>query len=82
MSGCENLFADTRRLGAADLVSGENAMPNLVEAGAIAVVTNYFQKLGYAVENVSTGKGPGSEHLGYDLVARKNCRFILPGDAS
>jgi len=46
-------------------------MPNLVEGRAIAIVTEYFQKLGYDIDNVSTGKRPESEHRGYDLIARK-----------
>ena len=46
-------------------------MPNNVEVRAIAIVTEYFQNLGYKVDNVSKGKRPGSEHRGYDLLAHK-----------
>jgi Protein NO VEIN, C-terminal len=46
-------------------------MPNMVEDTAIKIVTEYFQTLGYDINNVSKGKRPESEHRGYDLIARK-----------
>src|ERR1019366_9176380 len=46
-------------------------MPNRVEDDAITVATEYLQKQGYEVENVSRGKRRDLEHRGYDLVARK-----------
>jgi Protein NO VEIN, C-terminal len=47
-------------------------MPNTVENNAITFATEYLRKQGYVVENVSRGKRPGSEHRGYDLLARKS----------
>jgi len=44
-------------------------MPNIVENKAIKAATDYLQKQGYEVENVS--KSRKSEHHGYDLIARK-----------
>jgi len=46
-------------------------MPNIVENNAINFATEYLQKQGYEVTNVSRGKRPGSEHWGYDLLAHK-----------
>jgi Protein NO VEIN, C-terminal len=50
-------------------------MPNPTEDKAIQIATQYLQKQGYEVTNVSKGKRPNSEHKGYDLVAQK------PGEA-
>jgi hypothetical protein len=46
-------------------------VPNAIEDKAISVATDYLRKQGYTVLDVSKGKGPNSEHRGYDLVARK-----------
>ncbi len=45
-------------------------MPNEVEVRAIDFVTRHLERKGFAVENVSKGKGRSSEHHGYDLIAR------------
>src|SRR6185312_898182 len=42
-----------------------------VENRAIDYATQYLEKQGYLVENVSRGKRANSEHNGYDLLARK-----------
>ena len=52
------------------------------EDKAISVATEYLRKQGYVVQDVSKGKGPNSEHRGYDLVARKgdeNLRIEVKG---
>ena len=41
------------------------------ENRAISVAKEYLRNQGYTVEDVSRGKGPQSEHRGYDLVAHK-----------
>ena len=46
-------------------------MPDRIENRAIETTTQYLQKQGYSVTNVSRGKRRDSEHKGYDLVARK-----------
>ena len=45
--------------------------PNIVEERAIKVAIAHLEKQGYTVNNVSKGKGPNSEHRGYDLIAQK-----------
>jgi hypothetical protein len=46
-------------------------MPNITEEKAIEVATQYLQKQGYEVTNVSKSKRRNSQHKGYDLVAQK-----------
>lgn len=52
-------------------------MPNPTEEKAIQVATQYLQKQGYEVTNVSRGKRRNSEHNGYDLVAQNAGKSLV-----